>query len=357
MIFSNHNRGTIYIQKNSLTFYDEGDENRLEFPVDIISNGDIIDPAKYEKLVEDFIATKNIKKQQILLILAEEVVFKKIIPSANMKISNDNIDDFINMIPFEREKLVKKTLKLNEDIYIFAANRQLFEKIINILEKFSFEILAVVPLPIYSPENKLTEDIIEKIFKEKQLLKEANFLSDDQPQDKSTLGKGIPFIIVFLIMIIFILGFLLINGNFKFSIPFLMEDTKLVLESPQIQANPISTESSTPKISSPSAIKNADQLKVVVLNGTGITGQASKIKDLLTQFNLSNIETDNAQGIFAKDTIVIFSQSVAEELQVKITTLLEENFDTVSPQKNISSQSADILITTGKPKIVLSPSP
>ncbi len=350
MIFFNSNPGAIYIQKKSLNFYINGEEKRLNFPDNIISNGDIINPIKYEKLIGDFIIAENIKKQQIMLILAEEILFEKTILATDLKISNDSMDSFINMIPIEQEKLIKKTIQLNDNSHLFAVNRQLFEKIVEILVKFNFEVLAVVPLTIYSSDSELNENLIAKIYKDKQFLKETNFLNDTESHDNPSSGRGILTVVVLLIIIIIILSFLLINNYFKFSLPFLTKDTKFTQVSPQTLPILISTESASPVTSSQSATLGNDQLKVVVLNGTGIAGQASKIKNLLTVLGLLKINTDNAKEGRVENTVVVFSEAVTDELQNKITTLLENNFESVSVKKNTGSQSTDILITTGKPK-------
>ena len=101
MIFFEKYPSAIYIQKNSLSFYINGEEKHLEFPEDTVSEEDIINPAKYSKLIADFITAENIKSQRVLLVLSEEIIFKKLIPATDLKLLDEKLADFTEMIPLE----------------------------------------------------------------------------------------------------------------------------------------------------------------------------------------------------------------------------------------------------------------
>lgn len=354
MIFASKHPGAIYIQKKSLDFYVEGEKKHLEFPAETVSDEGIIDPAGYEKIIEDFIVAGNIKKQQMMLILSEEVLFEKSIPLSDVKLTDEKLADFTEMIPVENEKLVKKSIRLDENIQFFALNKQLFEKIVEILDRSGFEVLAIVPLILYSPDNTLDENLIKKICQDKQLLKKADFLSNNLSADNTSKSKKFLAIIMLLVLIIFILSFLLAGAYFKLPLPYFKKAVKPtpIIKKATLKTSPVpaATESAAPKISTRSAVLSRDKLRVSVLNGTGIAGQAVKVKDLLSGLGLSEIATDNAQGAYTKETVVIFSPAVADDLQEEITSALAKSFETVSSQKSIASQSADIIITTGKPK-------
>lgn len=64
-----------------------------------------------------------------------------------------------------------------------------------------------------------------------------------------------------------------------------------------MEASPssVSTRSAEENISTDSATLDKNQLNVTVLNGTGIAGQAAKIKDFLIELGYSKIETGNAE--------------------------------------------------------------
>ncbi|MBI2337945.1 LytR C-terminal domain-containing protein [Candidatus Daviesbacteria bacterium] len=358
MFSFNKNPALIYIQKNALDIYIGGEEKHLEFPPDTVSDSDILDLEKYQKLIEDFILSEKIKKQKAILVLSGEIVYQKVVPLIDKKILDERMADFASMIPIEHEKLFKKSIEIEDNIQLFAVNKNLFEKIIEILEKLKFEVLAVVPLHVYSSDNSIDQDLIKKVYSDQKLLKSSNFISGSfSPEDNSQNNKNLV-VMISLSVIIFVLGFTLVSIYFKLPIPFLNKAArleKIVLknlpstgtESAELKS---STESAESKISTSSAVLDKDQLKVMVLNGTGIVGQAGKIKELLVKMGFTKIETDNAEGAKADNTIVVFSAAVGEDLREEVVDLLDENFDSVSTQDNADSDSADILITTGKPK-------
>lgn len=350
MAFFNKSPYAIFIKKNSLTFFIDGNEKQLELPADIVSDDSITDPDKYKKLIEDFILAQNIKKSKVILILSEEVIFSKSVPITDANMVNEKLADFAGMIPVESEKVIKKNVKLKDVVELFAVNRELFEKIIEILKKFNFEVTAVVPLAVYSSDNELTQDLIKKIYKDTRLLKNTNFLNDNSADDNAGQSKTVMLVLIFLLVIIFVLSGLLAASYLKIPLPGFKGEVKLTKVALKVSPSAVSTESAAPQTSTQSATLDKDQLKVTVLNGTDIDGQAGKVKNLLIELGLSKIETGNAEGAGAKDTVVIFSPAVAEDLQEDIITLLEKNFDNVSTQQNNASSSADVLITTGKPK-------
>lgn len=351
MIFFNKYPSAIYIKKNSLTFYTGDEEKNLELPVDIATDSDIINPQKYEKLVEDFIITEKIKKQQFILVLSEEIVFQKSVPPEDIKIADERLADFVSMIPLEGEKLVKKSVQVEGSIQLFAVNKHLFEKIIEILEKLRFEVVAVVPLSLFSSDNDFSKDTIKNIYKENELLKKANFLSDDSTHGNAGQSKMAFVVILFLIIVVLIMGTFLASAYFKLPLPFLPLEREAKLTKTALKGSPapIGTESATLKDSTQSATLEKEKLKITVLNGTGIAGQASKIKDLLIEIGLSKIETGNAEGANAEETVVVFLPTVANSVREEIISVLKEQFATVSAQEEDVASGTDILITTGKP--------
>ena len=146
-----------------------------------------------------------------------------------------------------------------------------------------------------------------------------------------------------LIVIIIILLLLAVGGWF-----FLIRPSSESLVDGEPTPTPFEVQESTP-IPTPEEIER-EGVKIQVLNGTGIAGQAAKVKDLLTELGLSKIETGNAEGAKATDTVVVFSPAVAGDLSEEIITLLKENFDNVSAQEADNSSEIDVLIATGKAK-------
>lgn len=335
----------IFIKKNSLTFYLDQKELHLEFPVAVVKDADIANPSQYEKLVEEFLTANNIKKQKAILVLSEEIVFQKIIPFTDQKMLDEESTRFSEMIPVERENLREKTLQVDSNIHLFALNKWLIEKLIEILKKQGWEITAAVPLTLFTEEKALNADIIKKLIVNKQLIKRADCLTDvSSPLSYRTPSnkKNITILLILILVIIFAAGALFFRNYF-------ISKNKLKQDTTKASPVNVATESAESKVATETATLSKDQLNVTVLNGTSIAGEAAKVKDLLIELGLSQIETGNAEGAAAKETVAVFSSKVATELRQEIISVLEENFASVSAQVS-DLEDSDILITTGAPK-------
>jgi hypothetical protein len=85
---------------------------------------------------------------------------------------------------------------------------------------------------------------------------------------------------------------------------------------------------------------------VSILNGTGIAGEASLLKDKLEEASYSQIEAGNAGDQTHTTTEVTISTGVPDEVKNDLQNLLEEIYEDVEISRGTSG-SADIVITTG----------
>jgi hypothetical protein len=90
------------------------------------------------------------------------------------------------------------------------------------------------------------------------------------------------------------------------------------------------------------------ELDIKVLNGTGISGLAAKVKTSLEKLGYTNIETSNADSKDYEVTEVRFSSKVSQEVRDEIIRELEKSFESVKAVGD--SKSSDIEIITGYPK-------
>ncbi len=115
--------------------------------------------------------------------------------------------------------------------------------------------------------------------------------------------------------------------------------------------------------SSPSATVNKAKVKIQVQNGTGITGEAAYLENILKGMGYTNISVGNATAQNSTDTQVSFASSLSGDVVSEITTKLESIYQSVKTI-NSTSTSFDVIIITGlrkgataKPTSSPSPSP
>ncbi len=103
-------------------------------------------------------------------------------------------------------------------------------------------------------------------------------------------------------------------------------------------------------------------IKIRILNGTGISGEAAFLQGHLKGLGYSEIELGNADEQNYTITNLTFSSSLSEEIVDEVTDELLGLYKDVNTKKSASLEEEDILITTGlrkgaTPKPTASPSP
>src|SRR5260221_53902 len=151
--------------------------------------------------------------------------------------------------------------------------------------------------------------------------------------------------LIFIIIIIF----LLFIGGITF----------LVFKSSRTTGEePVPTESGLPEPTSspassptptPVAINKSD-VKIQVLNGTGVAGEAGVLQSALTALGYKKIDVGNASDTSATNTSVIFSSTLPSDIVSEITTKLKAMYVTVDASSSSTGSTYDVKVTTGPRK-------
>jgi hypothetical protein len=145
------------------------------------------------------------------------------------------------------------------------------------------------------------------------------------------------------VMLIGVLAFMLISQRTK------PTRKKVIAATPAPRAaSPTIAPSNTPSITE--TIKESvpkNKLAVKVLNGSGIVGQADKIKDALEKAGYTNITTGNAPSGQTQKTLVVTKSIVSEEQKEEINKILSEFEVSTTFQQN-EDIDVDVLITTAE---------
>lgn len=152
--------------------------------------------------------------------------------------------------------------------------------------------------------------------------------------NQSSLAKKIAIILA---VCIFLVAGLLISSKKIFN-----RNTDYV--SPVVENIPQNTPTPIPTI-------NIDSLKIQVLNGSGITGEATKVSTLLSQNKFKVANTGNAPNYDYVKTEIQTKELVSTQIIDLLIESLEKDYtSTVSATKLPESSEYDIIVTTGKTK-------
>lgn len=354
-----------YLKDKSLQLYSEklkGKYLSLNFPQEVINNLEIKDTERFKDLLISWLTQSEIGKQKAVIVLSEEVLFTKHIPIGAKDLPSQ-VEDFINEIPFEPEMVAKTYFQTEDGYALVATNKQLFENIKGILEELEWSVVGVTPSLIYGDFGKtdqLSQEELEEIFKQPGLLKDINYLApkdlkdlmslkplEDNNQDKEETievkGNGHKKVWILLVALVFLGGSLLTVFNLGLvKFPFIKTDSASVPLVVQPTTSPVEEPTSTPETS-----VDKKELKVQVLNGTGIPGQAGEVKDLLVDLGFEGIGTANAPEKVT-EAAVDFSTKVPQSIQDEVLAELEKTFIKVWSRNGMENSGYDISVTTGK---------
>ena len=114
--------------------------------------------------------------------------------------------------------------------------------------------------------------------------------------------------------------------------------------SPVVENIPQNTPTPIPTIS-------IDSLKIQVLNGSGVAGEATKVSTLLSQNKFKVINTGNALNYDYVKTEIQAKELVSTQIiNLLVESLKNDYTSTVSATKLAASSEYDIIVTTGKTK-------
>lgn len=387
-----------YLTPQALEVYsDQSDQPaRLDFPTEIINHQEVFDLEKYNQILESFLSQMGIDGLNVVILLSQPLIFSQEFPfeqSSNTDEDsnkplldynglNTKIDQFVDQAPFDNNQIAKMELRADSSLLVLITNKALYQPIIDVLTKFETKVISVVPVTIFAQlaqKSILDTKDIEFIFSDKKALQQNNFLvgqvvddstaiktlaledgddlakeedEDDEKSDgtsKFLLIFGSVFIIGGLIVLAVMLG-LVKNPLAKTATvesPNNLTTQNLASDNnPQIEVG----SNSAVLVGSNSAVLQAvkkDSVQISVINGSGIAGQGSKVKNSLTALGYKNITIDGTLLSGTSDTLVNFASTINSAARDEITQQLAKIFASIKTQDASPSAKVDIQITTG----------
>lgn len=333
-----------------LIFTKSGQPQELIFPLNVVSNQEIIDRKLFEKLLTDYFS--RFSKQHAVLFLSHAVVFEKAVTREPQTDVDEEVKKFLETVPLPPTHIESKVIQTKERLFLFATNWDIYNTIVAIATQKGWHIKTVVPLVLFDEDikgRKLSYALFSEILKRKNIFSQGNFLQKEkgETQEKTKIPASQYFMLV--VCLLLLLGSLLFAAYtyrffpFRGSIP----STKIKNISPTPKSLPSSTP--TPLVRQENVLTK-EAIKMQVLNGSGVTGQASALKEQLLTLGFSNVQIGNTDGPTSNATIVIFSESVPEDFRDEILSLLKKTFSFVDTQLLPSESIYDVSITTGELK-------
>lgn len=148
------------------------------FPEKFVSSQEVLEPKELVNNLADLLKKIGITKAT-LLVLADDVIYQETFRPAISNDTDPKVGAFLDKIPFERNKIVFRTLTGQGMTAIVATNRELSESVVHAIQKAGGSCIATVPLLSYGKpfHTPLTADEQHYLAGEMRIPKFAEILS------------------------------------------------------------------------------------------------------------------------------------------------------------------------------------
>lgn len=344
-----------YVSSTALELYLNENLQKFLFPPEVIQYYEIVDKEKFQKTLLDFLDQINFKKGKGVIVLSSELVFTSEITTSDKSVE-DPINHFFSSVPLTRDTIARLTIEDKDKTRVYATNKSLYEIVLTTFNQKGIVIDSVVPINAFetvSENQELSIDDIRKKINNTKITRKYNFLQTKQQEainspDKGEKSAAHTNITKQYIMLIF--SFLLLAGALLYLLlrfnPWFKKDTHVV---PKSTFLPTHTPSPTTQLNP--TLKSLDKyaIKIQILNGSGIEGQAGKLNLLLENYGYKDITTGNAKAL-EKKTTILYSKQISSTILKDVQNVLKNDFTDVIVEKATQSAEFDIIITTGSDK-------
>lgn len=170
---------------------------------------------------------------------------------------------------------------------------------------------------------------------------ESSSTSQNSPRFRQRSSRRIFLLIVFCIV------FLLLGASLLLFLKTRTPQTQTLTQPPIVQTLPENIRRATPIPESPVEPVDVSTLRVRILNGSGIPGEAGRVKSLLEEHAFTNVEATNAATFDATNSEVKTKASV-EQRVVDIIVGLLSGYTVTTGEKLSDDADVDIEITVGQ---------
>lgn len=347
MGFLNESQTVLFLRPDDLFVFTKLGQKQIIFSTAVIKNQEVVDKKAFEKLLRDFFS--HSPKQNATLFLSHAIVFDRTVKVEASTVAEEELKKFLDSVPLPAVHIATKAIQMPKSDFFYATNGDIYETIIAIARQYGWQIKQVVPLSLFDELLKgqqVSYAFFLRALKDKKLLDKGNFLEGEAEEEKEIPFKQYLMLGVGLLMLSGALLFAAYNFHF-FPFSSQPQAERAVVAQPTKQ--PVILNTPTPVSSGEATLKKED-VKIQVLNGSGVDGQAGKLKDQLGVLGFTNVEIGNVEGPTSNATIVIFSENVAQEFQDEILIELKKTFTSVDTQQLPEAEGFDVVITTGDVK-------
>lgn len=275
---------------------------------------------------QEFFLIYPLKDQEYTLLLSKD---NFVYLTVNLKGPSLDIQKIINYSNFYFSSITEKIyVPENHDLELLSTtqmNKTLYDEaqIAQSLSKASN-----LPLPVLGAINSSTANNID-------IIKPSTNISSSKNKMENTKRNILPIVAVFVFTAVIASMIMWFVSNKKDSAQ---------IESPSSENNQVTVTPTSTPTPTPTIIEIDKDIKIQVLNGTDINGQAATVKAMLTKMGFKNISVGNAKETATKNSVQVKSATFSAYFESK----LESDFPATYTQDLKEASAYDAIFTIGQ---------
>ena len=327
----------------------------LDIPPGIFVDLDVTDEETFQNLLCNWLNQNKITPCSVVVVLSTSVYFQKSISPTNDSTQKKNqIDDFLQTIPFKN--LLSKDYSIGATYQLITVNKDFYEPLVKYFEINHFNVIALLPLSILDafklPLATLSPKEAKSIITNLKILLPYSMISA-QEIDKNYSQKMhyqaenkprmIALISIFSLLFVVLLGFIFIRpALLQKEYQKKLKTNSVAIPTPKLQEIPtISAPVITPTIN----YLSQEEIKIKIVNASGIPNQAAKIKQTLIGLGFKNIITDTSPKITGTKNQLIYTSNVSfDNIQI-ITNTIKTELGDISQKQAEEDSNQNIVVT------------
>lgn len=361
-------RAILYLDRNSFNFYFEGSSNilKLDLPLDVVGDQEIINREKLNSLIGEFIKTNKIPRCNLIIIFSKNILFIKNLTKTNEKELITEADNYIETVPFE--KATGKTFKIEKNYIVVVLNYDLVEFIKIVFEQAGFIVYCALPDFIFEKFDKsagmtgLDSKLIKLILKKIDALKIYNLLvsqkntvdntqtkqesEENENLEKEQKNKKLFYLVIVFLFLLGILGFVIKKSSNKPAKTLLNKQNINPTIKPTIIINSKNNAATSAAITAKTSTSESklskniqkDEINIQIVYNSKSLKEAKMLQEQLTEEDFSNIKISESSNNPSK-TLLIVSQKVPSEIAETIFKEIKKIFPEAAIQENNQIES------------------
>jgi hypothetical protein len=274
-------------------------EWKAEYPAGMVENLEVKDADGYLKWWAEMFKKLAIRNKSVLVVLEESTLFYKNIDK------EEEAEAFWKEVPLLPDHITKNVLTMNNKLVAIAVNGKLHETLLTAVKNSKSVVIGIYPeiiLPSKAPGEIL---LLGNLPEEGNFMK--LYVSQEDETKNQTGQKKIALDVVLVAIAIILAGFVVFKVTAKQDLP--APKVSLTI-APTIEPTMV------PTITPVKSEVDVKEVKILILNDSGISGKAGEISLYLKNLGYQGVTTGNSnkhkyEGLLIK---VASSSAVAEKL-------------------------------------------